>query len=315
MRTLPVLLTYDVHTHAAHAAPDVDRYLQYTLELHARMGVKASFFFPAEAARSMKQTVASLVREGHGVGCHGLTHRNEYYKLMPAAAQKEKLTQATRELEDITQQRMTFFRAPAFKISGTTIRVLEELGYEADLSMNSQRLGLLSSDVWNVSWMFAPRGPYHPDLDRPWRRGNSQLWEIPLSCMLVPFMINTGQVFGLGAMRGLFRTLRLEARHGKRPVVYMVHPEDLCAWGPRPQRPVARWRDLLPSRDRGFACRHWVYETDPVRVARLAQGLFKYMLEDPIASFMTVPEYVAGLRGAERMPAEGAASRRPRGHG
>ena len=299
MRMVPILVTYDIHTHAAHSAPDVGRYLQHVLELHSRMGVKASFFFPAEAARAMKQTVVSLVREGHAVGCHGLTHRNESYKAMPPVEQKEKLSRATREIEDIIQQRVTFFRAPVFKISGTTIRVLEELGYEADLSMNSQRLGVLSSDVWNVSWMAAPRGPYHPDLRSPWRRGGARLWEIPLSCLLFPFMVNTGQVLGLGLMKAFFRALYFEARRTHRPIVYMAHPEDLYPWRETPERPVFRWTDLLPSRSHGFRVRHALYETDAVKVAHLSETLLEYIRSFPDVRFPAVPEYVGELTKGE----------------
>jgi hypothetical protein len=259
------------------------------------MGVKASFFFPAEAAQAMKETVANLVREGHGVGCHGLTHRNESYKSMPPVEQEEKLTRATREIEDVVQERVTFFRAPVFKISGTTIRILQELGYEADLSMNSQRLGVLSSDVWNVSWMVAPRGPYHPDFRRPWRRGQARLWEIPLSCLLFPFMVNTGQALGLAFMKTFFRALCFEARRTQRPIVYMAHPEDLYAWRKAPERPVFRWTDLLPSRSHGFRIRQALYETDPAKVARLSQALVDYMRSFNAMRFLTVPQYVDEL--------------------
>jgi hypothetical protein len=295
VRTVPVLLTYDIHTHAAHSAPEVDRYLQHVLALHAQLGVKASFFFPAEAARAMKQTVAGLVRDGHGVGCHGLTHRNEYYKSMPPREQKEKLTRATREIEDLIQQRVTFFRAPVFKISGTTIGILQELGYEADLSMNSQRLGVLSSDVWNVSWMAAPRCPYHPDFRRPWRKGAARLWEIPLSCLLFPFMVNTGQVLGLSFMKGFLRVLYFEARRLRKPIVYMSHPEDLYPWRKVPEEAVFRWADLLPSRNHGFRVRRALYETDPVKVARLSGSLLESMRVLPGVRFLTVPEYVGEL--------------------
>jgi len=296
VKTVPVLLTYDIHTHAAHSASDVDRYLQHTIEVHAQLGVKASFFFPAEAARAMKDTVASLVREGHAIGCHGLTHRNESYKSMPPAEQREKLTRATREIEDLVQQRVTFFRAPVFKISGATIRILEELGYEADLSMNSQRLGVLSSDVWNMSWMAAPRCPYHPDFRRPWRTGVAKLWEIPLSCLLFPFMVNTGQALGLAFMKRFFMVLYFEARRRPKPIVYMAHPEDLYPNRKVPERAVFRWRDLLPSRSHGIRFRHAFYETDPAMVARLSNSLLEHMRRPPAVRFLTVPEYVSELK-------------------
>ncbi len=294
---MPVLLTYDIHTHAAHAAPEVDRYLQNVLELHARIGVKASFFFPAEAARAMKQTVVSLVREGHGVGCHGLTHRNESFKSMPEGEQREKLSRATAELEDIIQQRVTYFRAPVFKISGLTIRILEELGYEADLSMNSQRLGLLSSDVWNISWMVAPRRPYHPDFRYAWRKGESKLWEIPLSCIFLPYMSNTALVVGLSFMKMFFRGLCIESQQSGKPIVYMLHPEDLFPWRESPKRWPFRWQDLVPTRAEGFRFRRSVVETDAKKIARMSHALLEHMCAAERARFCTVPGYVAELRG------------------
>src|SRR5262249_5350005 len=147
------------------------------------------------SAYQLKSTVRALTKAGHELGCHGLTHRREYYNAMSEEAQEDCLRRATAALSDLIGDPVKFFRAPAFKISGTTLRILEGLGYEADLSINSQRLGVFSSDTWNVSWMLAPRKPYHPDFNQPWKRSESRLWEIPLSCFLVPFTINTGLVF------------------------------------------------------------------------------------------------------------------------
>jgi peptidoglycan/xylan/chitin deacetylase (PgdA/CDA1 family) len=268
------------------------------LDVHDRTGIKASFFFPAEAALLMKETVRAVVREGHEVGCHGLTHRSETYNSMPAVEQEEKLTQATRQIEDVIQRRVTFFRAPVFKISGHTLRVLEQLGYEADLSMNSQRLGILSSDVWNVTWILAPRSPYHPDLAHPWRRGRSKLWEIPLSCLLFPFMINTGQALGLKFMTAFVRVLYLEARYRPKPIVFMLHPEDLDPQRSAPARPAFRWRDLLPTTDRGLGIRHRFYETNPAKVVRLAHGLLDEVRQSAGVRFLTVSEYVGELERA-----------------
>lgn len=296
-------MTYDIHIHAAHPAPEVDRYLQHTLAVHDRNGVKASFLFPAEAARLMKNTVRALLKEGHEVGCHGLTHRDETYTSMPPSVQGDKLRQATCEIEDVVQQRVTFFRAPVFKISGATLRILEELGYEADLSVNSQRLGVFSSDVWNVSWMVAPRRPYHPDFRYPWRKGRSKLWEIPLSCFLLPFMVNTEQVFGLAFMKAFFRGLYLESRYSKKPIVYMVHPEDLYPWRAPLKRVPFRWRDLIPTRVHGFPFKYSLYETNPAKVARDSQSLLEYMRAFPRVKFLTVPEYVTELnRGTSPSP-------------
>jgi hypothetical protein len=295
VREIPILITYDVHVHASFSAPEIERFLQHTLVEHDRVGVKASFLFPAEAARSMESTVRAVLKQGHQVGCHGLTHRDESYDSLPQPAQEDMLRRATSELEDITQQRVAFFRAPVFKISGMTIRILEELGYEADLSINSQRLGLFSSDVWNVSWLVAPRRPYHPDIRVPWRRGKSKLWEIPLSCLGLPFMVNTGQVFGLPFMKAFFSGLYLESRYWGKPIVYMAHPEDLYPWR-EPSKPRSfRWRDLIPTRDHGFPFKYSLYRMDPIEVTNLCRRLMEYMRSFPGVKFLTVPEYVARL--------------------
>jgi hypothetical protein len=295
VKDVPILVTYDVHTHAMHSASKVERYLEFAQALHDELDIRASFFCSAEAAQQMKERVRGLLEHGHEIGCHGLTHRSEYYDAMPAAVQAETLRRATLELEDVIGQRVTFFRAPVFKLSGATLRSLEELGYEADLSMNSQRLGLFSSDVLNLTWMIAPRRPYHPDLQRPWRRGASKLWEIPLSCFLVPFMINTGLALGSAFMRAFFRGLHLEARCVRKPIVYMSHPEDVCPDRPSLRRPALQWRDLIPTRAQGFQVRKALYETDAKKVARLSATLLECMRRAPRVRFLTVPEYVAAL--------------------
>jgi hypothetical protein len=174
---------------------------------------------------------------------------------------------------------------------------LEELGYEADLSMNSQRLGLFSSDVLNLTWMIAPRRPYHPDLQRPWRRGVSKLWEIPLSCLLLPFMVNTGLVLGSSFMKSFFRALRLEAGYIGKPIVYMTHPEDVCPDRPS-RRPMFRWWDLIPTRAQGFQIRKALYETDAKKVACLSASLLEDMRRAPGVEFLTVREYVMALNRA-----------------
>lgn len=115
--------------------------------------------------------------------------------------------------------------------------------------MNSQRLGMLSSDVWSVSWMVVRRGQYHPDFRRPWHKGEAKLWEMTLFYLLFPFMVNTGQALGLAFMKVFFGALYFEARRLVRPIVYMSHPEDLYPSRKRTERAVFRWTDLLAEQE------------------------------------------------------------------
>lgn len=301
MREVSVLVTYDIHL-GTHRAPDVERYLHTVLAEHERLGMPASFHFPAEAARKLAPVVRELLACGHAIGNHGLTHGpGEIYDVLPPDAQERTLREATAELEDVAQQPVRFFRAPVFRISGATIRALDALGYEAELSMNSQRLGLLSSDPWNISWMLAPRRPYHPDLQRPWRRGQSRLWEIPLSCALVPFMSNTMLIFGRYFMQVFFSALCAEARFTGGPVVFMTHPEELHADRPAAERRRFRWKDLLPL-TYGFGFRHALMETDPAIIAHKSLRLFEAMRAVPGVRFYTVPEFVRRLNGEPVRP-------------
>jgi hypothetical protein len=291
-----ILLTYDIHL-VAYGPEDVERFLDVTLAEHARRAIPATFMFPAAAARQLEPAVQRLVAAGHEVGNHGLTHQDEIYDVLAPDVQARFLAQATRELEAVTRRRVRSFRAPVFRISGATVAALENLGYDVELSMNSQRLGLLSSDPWNVSWMMAPRGPYHPDVALPWRRGATRIWEIPLSCALVPFMSKTLRIFGLGFTKALFRLLHLEARQTGRPIVFMTHPEELCAERPaEPTRPFG-WRDLLPSRY-GIEFRNTITENDPAKIVRLNRSLFDYMQSFADVEFVTAGECADRLNGA-----------------
>lgn len=293
MREVVVLLTYDIHTHAYPAA-DVDVYLRHVLEVHGRLGMPASFLFPAEAAEHMPETVRQLIARGHAVGCHGLTHRDEIYDRMSAEAQTSTLTEATERLSAVTGAPIRFFRAPVFRLSAVTMRTLDALGYDADLSVNSQRLGLLSSDPWNFAWLLAPRLPYHPDADHPYRPGGLRMWEIPLSCVVLPFMSNTLLAFGLSFMKLFFRLLCFEARRSGKPVVFMAHPEELIASRTVPRRRGLRPSDFLPTKY-GFGFRQALMRTDPATIAGDMMELLGFIRRTPGVRFVTVPQYVDAL--------------------
>ncbi len=296
MSDVTLLITYDIHLHA-HSPAAMARYLQTTMAIHARLGVPANFLFPAEAAEQLAPVVRRLLAHGHAVGNHGLTHQGgEVYDALPPVRQEAALREATRRMENVLAGPIRFFRAPAFRINAATLQALEALGYESDLSMNSGRWGLLSSDPWNTTWLRAPRLPYHPDAAAPWRRGNLRLWEIPLSCRLLPFMSNTLLMFGRPFMQGFFRLLVNEARRTGKPIVYMAHPEELQADRPAPTRHRLRGRDFLPLRY-GFGFRQALMSTDPVRIAEDSAALLSYMSHYAGIRGLTVPDYVRQLEG------------------
>ena len=295
MTTVPVLLTCDIHTHMTGSAP-VREDLIETRRILLGLGVRCTFFFPAQSAEELPDQVAALRREGHEIGCHGLTHvATENYRLLPLEAQRGFLTEATARLARVLGERPVSFRAPVFKLSAETIGVLEELGYRADVSVTAQQLGLFGSDLYDVKPLFAPRRPYHPDRRDLFRPGDRSLWEIPVSAWGLPFLSDTERLCGLPAMRAFFRLLRLESRLTGKPVVFMFHPSDLnAAQGIESRRPLG-WRDFLPSRTYGFRFRYALLEPDARRVQQDLTALIRDMAAQPDVRMVTVRDYVAML--------------------
>jgi len=292
---IPILLTCDIHTHTYPAAL-VDEDLSRTREALAEVGAPCTFFFPAESVEALRSHVPGLQREGHEIGCHGLTHEAaEVYNALSLDAQRRTLAEATHRLADVTGEPPATFRAPAFKISGRTMIALEELGYAADLSVVSQRLGVFGSDIYNVKPMLAPRRPYHPSRDDVFRRGASRVWEIPVSAWLLPFLSNTERLCGLTMMELFYRALRLESRLTGKPIVFMFHCEDFNAARQPDTLPRLSWIHFVPTRLHGLQFRYFLLERDWSRIRRDLVALLTHMTRDRAADFLTARQYVARL--------------------
>lgn len=292
MSPIPILLTCDIHTHT-YGVDQVRQDLEQVRSILLQLDLPCTFFFPSRSAIPLKDQVQALRADGHEIGCHGLTHDpSEQFSQLPGDQQREFLTQATDELTQTLGERPTSFRAPAFKLSGYTVRVLDELGFQADLSVNSQRLGIFGSDLYNLGPLRAPRRPYHPSWDDPYAKGEARLLEIPVSAWILPFVSNSERLLGIRFMRSFFHLLYKEASTTGKPIVFVFHPEDM-----NPHRGVERkakfsWRHLLPSMTHGFEFRYLLFEHDWRQVQRDQVALVRYMSSFQRVRFLTVREYL-----------------------
>ncbi|HYE90445.1 MAG TPA: polysaccharide deacetylase family protein [Terriglobales bacterium] len=303
MSAVPVLLTCDIHTHG-YAPELVDDDLTAARTALRAAGLRATFLFPARAAAALAAQLAPLRAEGHEIGCHGLTHAaDENFRTLPAARQRAILAEATAQIEALAGVRPVSFRAPAYRLGPATIAALEALDYRADLSVTSQRLGVFGGDPYHLGPLFARRRPYHPSPDAPYRAGATRLWELPVSACVLPFVSNTGRVFGERFMRVFFRALHAEARATGKPIVFVFHVEDLSPDRPADRRPRLSWRHFVPSPAYGLQVREFLVEHDWARVAAQTRALLATMARAPGVEVLTASEYCDRLDARSVVPA------------
>ena len=118
------------------------RYLQFeetldkVLEKLDEQGEKATFFCLGKMAGEYPAVIRKIASRGHEIGCHSDSH-NWLTKMTPEGL-REDTTSAVHALEDLTGQKVTSYRAPAFSITPRNpwaVEVLAECGIETDASI------------------------------------------------------------------------------------------------------------------------------------------------------------------------------------
>ncbi|HOB22206.1 MAG TPA: polysaccharide deacetylase family protein, partial [Bacillota bacterium] len=81
-----VIFGFDMETDIGSWTPFYEGLVKGTpriLELLAKHGITATFFFTGEAAQKNPQVVKDVAEAGHEVGCHSLHHETLGDKLFP----------------------------------------------------------------------------------------------------------------------------------------------------------------------------------------------------------------------------------------
>jgi hypothetical protein len=295
---VPVLITIDLHR--------VEGIAEYGLIAAAelrRLGISATFFIPALVLEENQAMATGILEAGHEIASHGLFHNDrepfrgyppERYDLLNEKAQRRVIGEATAKFEELLGRAPTCFRSPCFGISPATLRILEEHGYQADFSVNSQRLDLLTSQPFSLKHMLAPRLPYHPNRKNPFRDGESQIWEIPLSAFILPFAVMTLITFGSNFMELFFRRLYKESRKTQKPIVYMCHAEEFSPSGSTYTIPFSElgWRDFLPMKGKGIMARQAFRIGDPAKIHEYNRNFLSYMGSFEDIEFVTGSRYI-----------------------
>ena len=198
------------------------------LELYSKYNAKATFFYTADIAREFPNLVKMVLPYGHEVGSHGLTHDvKQAFDILSYNDQVVHLKESKKILEDISGQEIISFRAPAARVSKNTSEAILESGFKIDSSISSQRLDMFFSfgSLKKLHWLLTPRKPYFVKENNIFKKGNSDLLEIPISALGFPY-IGTFMRIAPWLNRMTRRMLYLETLITKRPFVFLTHPNE-----------------------------------------------------------------------------------------
>lgn len=199
------------------------------LNLYEKYNIKSTFFFTGHIARLYPDLVKMILPYGHEVGCHGLTHEsNLAFDVLDLKEQIYHLKEAKSILEDISQQEVISFRAPALRVNYYTPEALEYTGFKIDSSVASQRLDFIFSfgTKHKLNWIFSPRKPYFTSQNNLARKGNSDILEIPVNSIGLPYVGTFMRISPL-LTRCVRYLLHVENKLRQTPVSFIIHPNEL----------------------------------------------------------------------------------------
>ena len=198
------------------------------LDLYQEFNIKTTFFYTAHIARKFPDIVKMIIPYGHEVASHGYTHEiDQAFDVLSLNEQIDHLTRSKKILEDISGQEVISFRAPAARVNKDTPLALKETGFKIDSSVASQRFDMFLSlgSLKKMNWLIAPRNPYFTDKNNLWKKGSGDIFEIPISALLMPYIGTTLRLFP-GISHQLGKILSYEASKKGKPIVFLTHPNE-----------------------------------------------------------------------------------------
>jgi len=211
-------------TYPTRVAASVDA----ILEMLARRNATGTFFTLGWIARHHPRVVRAIADAGHEVASHGYWHRR--IPTLSPDEFREDVRTSKAELEDVSGQLITGFRAPSFSIipgHEWALDVLAEEGYRYD----SSRFPIRRPDYGSPDVPTVPHVVHTP---------SGELLEIPLATTRLlgtPLPAAGGgylRQFPFALIRRAFR----EASAARVPAMFYIHPWEIDP--DQPRLPVSR---------------------------------------------------------------------------
>jgi len=124
--------------------------MENILQVLEECKTSATFFILADDAPVLKDIIRKCAKAGHGVACHGMTHRR--VDETPPAEFRAGLKKAKAVIEDITGMRCHGFRAPYFSVNQNLkwfFEILAEEGFSYDSSLRIDA-GLIGKSISQI---------------------------------------------------------------------------------------------------------------------------------------------------------------------
>jgi hypothetical protein len=174
---MQAMLGFDMETDIGSFTPYYEGLVHGTpaiLEILARHGVTATFFFTGDAARKHPRVATRVRNAGHEIGSHSLYHETvgdplfDIPGISPLLPEEVdlRLLRVTEWVHEAAGVRPVSFRAPRLFGSTAMVNALEALGYVADASY--------------PMYFYRDRlRPYHPSRDDWTQEGDLSIVELP----------------------------------------------------------------------------------------------------------------------------------------
>ncbi len=230
------------HIDPANVKGRVSQAIPLILDLLRKHRVKATFFVLGEVARRLPEVVRQIDREGHELGCHGMSHRTL------GDLGKEDFRKELQDFQKIMKGILgkvivKGFRAPTFSLNRDTkwaLPLLREFGYLYDSSIFPTKIFL--NRLYGIK--NAPRFPYRISFDDPGQEDpKSDFWEFPAALIKIGgyrFPVSGG--IYLRVLPFLFFRQALKRMSQEGPFFLYVHPWEWDRGTPRISLSLfARW--------------------------------------------------------------------------
>ena len=219
------------------------------LSLYEKHDIKTTFFFTGHIAKLYPAVVKMVLPYGHEVGSHGLSHKKEDgFDILPLEKQIYHLRESKKILEDIAEQEVISFRSPALRMGEKTVNALEETGYKIGSSVASQRFDMFMShgSKQKFKWLLSPRLPYRASEDSIFKKGKSNIVEIPLTAFILPYVGTTMRIFpNITNLQKYF--FHFESCVNNKPLVFDIHPNELIDESDQPRKIEKRSKNFISS--------------------------------------------------------------------